>query len=303
MPSNEVVDECEEVISKSLVAVYLLGVLFECYVFYRGFKKYRVTKKFGLWNVCSIFLLIGTLTRTIFHFVKIFSKNEGHDIFPGFLGSTFILFSCLYLIYFGILTTTVVFLDTKDFTHKHKFRITRKKLKSIFLVFNALFAVAIIFECSYLTLMYKKDSDPESIETLILYINLFLISTGIFWSILGTYYCGKFYNYLADLPKQPNTEMMKVLSKRIQRTCIYCLVTLLLSIFLAIPGLILDNGGVLCAHKTVNEVVQLSLFLIGFCLLTTFNFFPNSENSKNKENIDKEFDDIDEVENASISLD
>ncbi|KAJ3439933.1 hypothetical protein M0812_15976 [Anaeramoeba flamelloides] len=303
MSSNEVLDECEEMISRVFVAIYILGVLFSFYVLYRGYKKYTITKKFGLWNVCSIFLVIGSFTRTVFHFVKIISDNDAYDVFPGFLGSTFILFSCLYLVYFGILTTTVLFMNIKDFTHKHKFRINKKTLKSIFFVFNVLFAVVIIFGCSYLTVLYKRDSDPETIETLILYINLFLVFTGVFWSILGTYYCGKFYKYLLDLPKRNNTEMMKRLSKRIQRTCIYCLATLLLSIFFAIPGLALDNGGVICVHKISNEFAQMSFFLMNFCLLTTFNFISDAQIKKDKESTDKEMDDMEETRTSTSSSD
>ncbi|KAJ6241868.1 hypothetical protein M0813_23139 [Anaeramoeba flamelloides] len=298
MPENELVNQCEEVISRVFVAVYVLGVLFSCYVLYRGYKKYKVTKKFGLWHACSIFLVIGSFTRTVFHFIKIISDNDAYDVFPGFLGSTFILISCLYLVYFGILTTTVLFMNIKDFTHKHKFRITKRSLKSIFIAFNVLFVGVIIFECSYETVMIKRNSDPESIETTVLYTNLFLVLTGLFWSILGAYYCNKFHKYLFDLPKRNNTEMMKVLSKRIYRTCYYCLVTLLLSIFVAIPGLILNNGEVLCVHKTANEMTQLVLFLINFCLLTTFNFL--SDKQKNN-NTDKEMDDIEKTETTSSS--
>ncbi|KAJ6246191.1 actin [Anaeramoeba flamelloides] len=285
MSTSKYLTDCRLTISKTFVSVFFLGFLFSCYILIKGYLKYKRQRKIKIWNIVSVFLLIGSFLRFLNHLLRIVSNSKYEHIYT-FLSSTMLLFTNLYFIYFGILTTNVVFLNIKDFTQKNKLSLSKGKLKAIFLIFNFVFLVIIVFLCVELVLVSRENEDKtESIRTTILII---LVVSIFIWASIGAFYVRKFQKNLKK-SYQKKTEKIIMITKFTKIMLIMALYTqffVFISIILILFKIILNKESLQCTAEVSNEMGCAELFILGYCLLISFKINTNENNKEEGINLD-----------------
>ncbi|KAJ3431366.1 hypothetical protein M0812_03046 [Anaeramoeba flamelloides] len=225
-------------------------------------RKYRSKKKNNLFLISSIFLLIGSTGRVVFHLIQLLSEEKKYEIYVNFISITFVILSLVNFVYFSLIFVKIKWVKYEDFAvEKTKWKLSGKQLKIIIFVCNFIVVAYTILTCALLTHYFKTNNKLDWSVTFSLNLGWILLTVAFVWSCLGLYYFKKLLNQLKDFDKL--NKKIITLIKFIKSVIKICLYLFVLYFPLVILGIIYGHNDSYYLACTNYSVFYLMLCCIG----------------------------------------